>query len=299
MRKNLSLKLLSLLTACLLAYYVNGRLQNSVISFILPIEIKNLPDDKIILQPTNLQARVTLRGPSYLVSKIATNPSALKVNLPKGINVNALEVPINTNELELPPSVKIDGIEPAKLVLRLDDKVEQVIKVRVSTFGEVSKSLELKSIISDPKTIKTTGPQTLLMNLPYLETAPIDLRDISETSTIDAVVLLPNEFTKLGRQKISVTVNVAVKKAEREFTDLPIEIRAVSGAYKANLKTASVQLSGPLELIDSLSEANIIPYVRIEKDFSGTQQHSLQVDKLEGVDVLNINTKTINVTRSN
>ena len=297
MRKNLSLKLLSLIVAVLLSIYVNGRLQNSVISFIVPIEVKNLPEEKIILHPTNLQAKITLRGPSYLVSKLATNPTALKVNIPQNTKGNAVEVPLVTNELELPPTVKVDGIDPAKLTLKLDDRVEQLIKLKVPSIGEISKSLELKSLTTEPKVIKVSGPQTLLIDLTSLETTPIDLREVKEKSTQEVIVLVPNEFTKLETEKVLVTIDVATKRAERQFEKLPIEIRAKTGSYSAKPNQATIDVAGPLELIDGLRESDLIPFVRIEKDFAGTQEFELQVEKTEGVSIISSKPTSLKVTR--
>ena len=298
MKKNLGLKILSLIVAILLSIYVNGRLQNSVISFIVPIEVKNLPEEKIILHPKTLQAKVTLRGPSYLVTKLATNPTALKVNIPKNIRGNTVEVPLATNELELPPTVKVDGIDPAKLTLKLDERVEQVVKLKVPTIGEISKSLELESLTTEPKVVKVSGPQTLLMDLTSLETTPIDLREVKEKSTQDVVVLVPNEFTKLETEKAIVTIDVITKRAERQFPKLPIEIRAkTGGSYLAKPSIATIDVAGPLELIDGLKETDLIPFVRIESDFKGTKEFKLQVETREEVNIISSHPESLKVTR--
>ena len=77
-KDNLLLKLVSLLAAILLAYSVHSDRNTSVLSFNVPIEIKNPPDDKVLVKPTRRLAQVTVRGPSFLVGPLVSSPPPLK-----------------------------------------------------------------------------------------------------------------------------------------------------------------------------------------------------------------------------
>ena len=83
--KNLGLKLISLVFAIILAYFVNSEGNTSIVGFVVPVEFQNVPSDKVLLRPSHRQVEVTIKGPSFVISKVAAEPRVFKVRLPIGV----------------------------------------------------------------------------------------------------------------------------------------------------------------------------------------------------------------------
>ena len=80
--QHLPLKIASLFIALILAYAVHSAGNASVVSLYVPVEIKNIPDDKVVVSPTKRSVQITIRGPSFLIGPIASSPPSLRARLP-------------------------------------------------------------------------------------------------------------------------------------------------------------------------------------------------------------------------
>ena len=107
--KDIPLKLASLFIALVLAYGVHSARNSSVVSLFVPLEIKNTPEDRVVVKPVKRGAQVTLRGPSFLVGPLASSPPPLRVKLPDGIEERA-SVSFRAADLTLPPSIEVLSI---------------------------------------------------------------------------------------------------------------------------------------------------------------------------------------------
>ena len=180
MRKNLGLKLLALGLAIMFSYYVNNESNSTVISFIAPIEIKSLPPNKVILEPEIRQALVTVRGPSFLVSRVATSAPVSKIRLPEQLG-NHYEVSLNRSLLTVPPPVEVTTIEPATLTLELDDIATKEVPVRVPRIGALTNGRKVARITVTPESVVVSGPASKLGDIQSVNTRPIDLTDLDDS----------------------------------------------------------------------------------------------------------------------
>src|SRR5262245_48718046 len=109
--KNLGLKAVSIVIAFSLAWYVHSESNSAVRTFVAQIEIRNVPPGTIIVAPQNASAQVTVKGPSFIVSKIPNAPPVFSVSLPDAVE-NRFRTALDPNTLPLPPYVEVLTIEP-------------------------------------------------------------------------------------------------------------------------------------------------------------------------------------------
>ena len=117
--QHLPLKIASLFIALILAYAVHSAGNASVVSLYVPVEIKNIPDDKVVVSPTKRSVQITIRGPSFLIGPIASSPPSLRARLPDEVRDRAI-VNFQPIDLNLPRSIEVLSIEPSRMELGLE-----------------------------------------------------------------------------------------------------------------------------------------------------------------------------------
>ncbi len=284
--KNLSLKIWSVLIACAIAYGVHNQSNAGVITLFVPVEVLNLPEKRVILLPKAPQARVSVRGPSFLLSKVASNPPSFQVRLPKELGTR-YSAALQPALLNLPPGIEVLSIDPSEFEYVFDTREERELQVVVPRIGQVNQNVKLTSLEIEPRSIKVEGASGELKGLKTIETTPLDLRDISESTEVLLGLRMPGSFTSSTIETVRVLVNVVSLQVERTFEELPIEIRSASGEnYLAQPSLISVEVSGPKKLVSKLTQKNIIPYVRINSALEKAARLPVTVELPKGIDLV-------------
>ena len=264
-KDNILLKLVSLLAAILLAYSVNSERNTSVLSFNVPIEIKNAPEDKVLVRPTRRMAQVTVRGPSFLVGPMVASPPPLKVVLPDGAG-ERVEVSLKTADLAVPSMIEVVGVEPAEMELVFEPLEKKEFKVEVPRVGQLPKELTLSKVDVEPRMATVKGPRSELKQLRFIESEPIDLSDISETRTVTLNLRTPGNQSSLITKSVSVRVAINEVPRQRTFEKRPVELRTSPNLSGIGLDPTevSVIVEGPPAVVAEIDPGEIVPYVRVK-----------------------------------
>lgn len=297
MKRNLGLKLLSLLTALVLFVFINSDENTSVVDFTVPVELKNVPRDLVPISPTERQVKVSIKGPSSLVTRIASSPPVLKVRLPIDVDLKHVQ-PVRAADLALPPYVRVLKLEPDQIEVRFDRLATQRVEVRIPRLGETPEGIELKSLTSDPTQVEVTGPEQALRKLSFVESYPLDLRDLVEGERRE-LPLRPPAMMEVKPTTISVIAKLTAWNSTREFRELPIELRAVDpSTAHVTPSRVSVTLSGPSEKLAALTADQVIPYVRLRARGAPDQQLSVLIDLPATLKVKSIDPPEVRVVQS-
>lgn len=265
-KDNLLLKLVSLLAAILLAYSVQSGRNTSVLSFNVPIEIKNPPDDKVLVKPTRRLAQVTVRGPSFLVGPLVSSPPPLKVVVPDDIG-ERLQVSLKAADLSVPSMIEVVGVEPAEMELVFEPVEQRDFKVEVPRVGQLPKELTLSKVDVEPKVATVKGPRSELKQLRFIESEPIDLSDISKTQTVTLTLRGPGNQSSLITKSVSVRVSINEVPRQRTFEGRPVELRTSANVSDIAIEATEVTviLEGPPALVAEVDPGLIVPYVRVKE----------------------------------
>jgi hypothetical protein len=258
------LKVASLFFALALAYAVQSGSNVSVVSLMVPLEIKNTPEDRVVVKPTRRGAQVTLKGPSFLVGPIASSPPPLRIKLPDEASDRITVLP-QSSDISLPPSVEVLSIEPAQFEFVLEPVERQDVKIEVPRIGKLSKDLVLEGIEISPKQVSIKGPRSEIKQVRVIEAEPIDLSAIDSTTELTLGLRVVGASVTPDSRTVLAKVLVGEQPTERSFIDLPLELRAVSGMGGFMLKPnrVAVKVSGSPSLLGGLAAKDIIPYVRV------------------------------------
>jgi YbbR domain-containing protein len=294
-KDNLLLKLVSLLAAILLAYSVNSDRNMSVMSFNVPIEIKNPPEDKVIMRPTRRLAQVTVRGPSFLVGPLVSSPPPLRIVVPDDVG-ERFEASLKGGDLSVPSMIEVVGVEPASMELVFEPVERKDFKVEVPRVGQLPKELTLSRVDVEPKVATVKGPRSELKQLRFIESDPIDLSDISKTETVTLNLRSPGNQSSLITKSVSVRVAINEVPRQRSFEKRPVELRTSPNITDISIVPTEVTVivEGPPAVVAEVDPGSVLPYVRVkEPPPSEGRTTSIEVDLPEGCTVAKIEPSSV------
>ncbi|MBX7144702.1 MAG: hypothetical protein K1X79_09650 [Oligoflexia bacterium] len=295
--KNWALKLFSLLIAILLSMFVSSEGNSSVLSFFVNVEIKNIPAHKTVVAPQSRQVQVSLRGPSFLVSRIAASPPTFKVRLPGDVDERYM-AQLSKGDLGLPPDVVVVSIEPPELELQLDDVVTKDVPVVIPKIGTVADGLKLDEIRVSPDSIKVTGPAKQLRTLRSIESEPLDLTGSRATFSRELVLRAVGAQVEFERTAVQVEGVVSPVQQQRRFEHLALEVRVVSGEKWVSVpRLVDVEVSGPKDAIARLKPNDIIVFVRPNNEGPDSQEVKVGAELPDAVSATVVSPSLVTVQR--
>lgn len=126
-RRNPGLKVLALALALAAWWFVAGE-SKVLVSFTIPLEIRNVPKGMTITNKPERQVEVRLSGPSSLLSGMRPSEISAGVDLSSGRNGRQY-VTLDDRSVEVPPGIKVQRIYPASIEVVLDKTERRIIPV--------------------------------------------------------------------------------------------------------------------------------------------------------------------------
>ncbi|RIL10909.1 MAG: hypothetical protein DCC75_03375 [Proteobacteria bacterium] len=297
---NFWMKLASLLIAVFLAvvvnfYFVSNDNNTSVLQFIVPVEVKNIPAEKMLLLPVNRQVEVTIQGPSLFVSKFASTNPTLKVSIPSEVK-NKFIAPLRREDLKAPPEVQVVSIKPSEIEFTLDTRITKEVPVIVPQIGQLPENLKLVSIKAEPDKVKVSGPESEVKAIKNVESLPLDLREIRESGEQNLAVRVPGSMSDSAPRQISVNVTVNSVQVEAKYEQLAVEIRSLRPErFSLSPARVNLEVSGSKEAIKNLKPEEILPYVRLGEESKPGDKVKVGVDLPKGISLVYINPEKVDL----
>ncbi len=226
--KNWVLKLLSLLFALFLWYFVVGE-DKVDMNVTIPVEIVNLPRDLIISNQFKKQLEVTVSGQRSLIRGMSSQHISRTVDLSKAAP-GTVVIQNHADSISLPRGLNILRVQPPTLTLLLDRLIQQELPIKPILLGKVHTNYSLESVTVDPPTLEISGPQSILGSEQNLITSPIDIDGLDQSTVKQVSLSLKPEIADLiGEPVVAVRLNIVELKQEMEFADIPIDLDITTG----------------------------------------------------------------------
>jgi YbbR domain-containing protein len=209
---NLGLKLLSVVLAILLWAVVLGE-QKVEVTVSIPLEIKDLPRNLVLVNEPTDTLHVRLRGPRTLVTTLGPREVAF-AGLPKTFVEGENLVPIRTEAVRVPRGIQVVEVNPNRLRVVLDSIMEREIEVSPRVEGTPARGFVVKRVTTSPARVRMTGPRTELRRLARVYTLPINCEGQSASFTIRAMLEPPGrQIRTVEETPIIVGVEIASRKS--------------------------------------------------------------------------------------
>jgi hypothetical protein len=286
--KNLTLKLVSVIAATLLAFALQDASNASVVSLFVPIELRNPPTDKVLMKRMRQGVQITIKGPSFLIGEVAASPPPLRLKLPDDVG-GKYTAQLMASDISLPPSVSVLTLDPPEVELAFENIDERDVRVEVPQLGLLAKDLVLVDIALDPPGVTVKGPQSEVRQLRAGATEPLDLREIKESETVTLRLRKPGPLSSMSVESVSARVTVEKRPVERQFVARPVELRGTGDAkwVKLSPTMVTVVLAGDPALLAEIEPEQVIPFVELKKQPPREGEfYDVSVDAPKGVKVV-------------
>jgi YbbR domain-containing protein len=297
--KNIGLKAFSVLLAIVLSYVVNSGQNSSVVSLVVPVEIQNAPERRVLVRPVKRSVQVTIQGPSFLVGTVASSPPPMRIKLPNQ-DADRFPVSFKASDISLPTGVRVIGLDPAELDLIFEPIERREVRVEVPRLGALPKHLTLDRVDINPVKVFVSGPSSEVRQIKTVESEPIDLRELKDSVVTDLTLRVPGTQSTLSVSRVSAVVKLGAVPRERMLEGLSVEVRAAAEFPALSIEPAAVTVTvaGPGDEVSELDRKTVIPYVRLPSSpGSGSVSVDVQVELPPGMKLIRVEPRAVQVRK--
>ncbi len=199
----------------------------------IPLSLRFSSSTEVTNSPVQ-EIDVIISGDNRKIAQINKNDLVASVDLTDvlpGERVVQL-TPANVR-LELPLGVRLDEIQPARMVVRLEAVEEKEVPVQVLTEGKPADGFEIYSQTSNPPRVRIRGPVSLTKQVNEIVTEKVNIAERKADFTARQTPLsAANAKTTMLETVVDVFVKIGEKRVERTFT-----VPASDGSAKKVLVT--------------------------------------------------------------
>jgi uncharacterized protein (TIGR00159 family) len=165
--------LVAVALAVSLFWWASDRGEPARTTVAVPVDFRNLPAGLELREPAAERVRVQVAGSRFLVEGLRPDQVGLHVDL-RGAGPGATTVALGAGDVDLPPGLRVTGIEPPRVTVRLERRVRKAVPVLPvaspppPAAGPTAWSVE-------PAAVTVIGPESAAGRLRDLKTKPLDL----------------------------------------------------------------------------------------------------------------------------
>jgi len=209
LKENTKEKVIAILLACALWVVFGYQRESLQKDFTVPVEYINVPPEWIIEEPKITEAKVMLVGASqaFQLMNADTLKIALDLSQPQE---GKQEITLTKEMIKAPSNLTIVGIKPNRIAVNASRFVSASIPVEVVTENALPAGLTIQKISVIPPYIRVLIPSKLYQSKIKIRTAPIDLKQITSTTTVIPKLIIPTEvhFEDKGKPSVKVVIKV-------------------------------------------------------------------------------------------
>jgi YbbR domain-containing protein len=213
------------------------------LNFANNLEVTNSPPKDVEIFVTGDKRKVDLlRGADLVVSVDLSDvkPGSQIIQL----------MPSNVN-VELPNGVKLDEIQPDRILVQLEKVTEREVPVKPETEGNLADGYEIYSQTVLPSKVHVRGAESFVKSLDSISTEKINIEDRQESFVARQVGLnVSNPNVTVLDGIIDVAFTIGEKRSERLFT---VSFKEENGTTRR----ASVILFGARSLLENVRNEDL------------------------------------------
>ncbi len=253
---NAGIKLVALALAIILYLHVFTS-RERVVTLGIPIELEAVPRGLTWSGEVPATAQVRFRGVGVDLLKLRARLETARVRVEVGeARPGLYQRTLVPQDVVMPSGISAQAVEvlsPRSISLQFDQLVARRLPVRPHIQGRVATGYTVHgAAVVEPESLLVRGPSSILSELEYLTTEPVDVSGCSDLLTRQ-VSVLPQE--DCSTEPSVVTVRVSVERViSRSFGPLPVEVLRSRDVRLRRVEPEGgmVVISGPASVIESL-----------------------------------------------
>jgi len=225
--KNWGLKLLSLVLALLMWFFVVGE-QQSEVGYTVPLELKSLPSGLMVANEVPSLVDVRIVGPRTLLMNLSPKNIGITVNL-QDLKPGLTSFKRLDERLNIPSGLKVTRLSPSYIDVKLERVSAKQVPVRVVLAGEPAENHQLGQVRVKLARVEVSGAESEIKAVSEVPTEPIDISGIKESFTQMVSLNYQGTYTRLGKEQ-AVEVKVEIVPPEPPPEALEPEIRPLENS---------------------------------------------------------------------
>jgi YbbR domain-containing protein len=232
--KNLALKLLSLLLACVVWFIVSAprREAPSERAFAAPLSLIGVPRELVITTPVPDTVSVRLRGRSSDLRSLSSQNLEVTLNL-SWAQPGEAEITLRPQAINVPPDVEVISIDPTKLHFHVEQLRQRAVRIRPFLVGQPPVGYTAGDPTLDPDQALVSGPASQIRTISEVATERIIMTGRTETFTQSVAVV---SDTPLVRVIEPLTTQVTVPVTAEIGPTLPATATTTSTTTESETK---------------------------------------------------------------
>jgi YbbR domain-containing protein len=214
--KNWGLKLFSFLLALIL--WLTLITPEKVFSdkwLTIPLELHNIPPEMELMEKPLATIDVKIRASKSLINDITSANVHAVLNLEKA-SLDQEDYPLNKSMISIPSGAEVREIRQSLVSLKLEGTKEILLDVEANIIGELTKGLKVENVGIFPPQVLIKGPESKVKDNYKVRTSPIDISSLTETTELEADLILPNPDLRLASAQTKVRVRILIQKENPE-----------------------------------------------------------------------------------
>jgi len=232
---NFYLKILSVIIAILLWFFVIGKSKNEM-GLDATLEFKGIPQNVTIVNNIPTTIHVRLKGSSTLLRPLTEKRPLFTIdlsNVKMGENVILLEKKDLKN---IPLGVEVIDISPVTITVILDKLIERHLPVLLKTTGTLPRGYQLSETKIEPEKVLARGTKSYLQEIDVIFTNPVNLNTIKGNATREVTLSFdPKRLKFIDPLTVKVFINISEERTQRSikgirinFINKPATIKRIS-----------------------------------------------------------------------
>ena len=209
--KNIGLKLVSLLLACVVWFMVSaprrGRVRERIVT--APLSIVGMRNDLVIT--TNIPSTVALRvrGRESELRALASRALDVSADVSWVDRAGEAEMTLRANAINLPPEIELVSLDPNKLRFRVEQLRQRTVPIRPFLVGDPPAGYLIGEPSSNPDRALVSGPASQILTLSEVATERIIMTGRTSTFVLNVAVVSDSPLVRvLSPLTTQVTVPV-------------------------------------------------------------------------------------------
>jgi YbbR domain-containing protein len=214
--KNWGLKLFSFLLALILwLTLITPEKVFSEKTLTIPLELHNIPSEVELMERPLATIDVKIRASKSLINNITSANVHAVLNLEKA-SLDQEDYPLNKSMISIPSGAEVREIYPSQVSLKLERTKEILLDVEANIIGKLKEGLKLENIGIFPPQVLIKGPESKVKDRYKVRTSPIDISALTETTELEADLILPNPELRLASTETKVRVRILIQEENPE-----------------------------------------------------------------------------------
>lgn len=221
--KNLGLKLVSLLLACILWWYVSLPRREEVRERVVTasLALVGMPSYLVITTPDiPSSVFVRVRGRKTDLRGVASQTLEASADL-SGINkAGEVEITIRAQHINVPDEIEVVSIQPSKVRFRVEQLRQRAVPIRPFLDGGVPAGFIIGQATAEPPLALVSGPASQIAKLAEVTTERINMTGRTETFVQSTGVIADSTLVRIiSPLNTQVTVPVLTEVGPEPPTD--------------------------------------------------------------------------------